>query len=99
MIFVLRLYKGGIFSGGKGKGVKKVPGTTRNQHDKEIVFTWWTCRGNPIAHAERLAMRGDGKGDGGFAYFDLTQRHYQGLEAGRDYGFGRGHEPIICGAI
>lgn len=31
--------------------------------------------------------------------FLLLQRHFQGRESTRDYGFGRGFEPIIVGAV
>lgn len=79
MIYVLRLFY--------GKAIGKKP-------DKVIKFTWWTCRGNPIAYADRQAMY-----RGNFQSMELLQRHYHGRESTRDYGFGRGFEPIMVGSV
>jgi hypothetical protein len=54
-------------------------------------FTWWTCKGNPLDYADRLAIPSPCRS------MQLLQRHYNGRMA--DYGYGRGYEPIMVGTI
>ena len=62
--------------------------------DVVIVFTWWGCRGNPIDHADRQSVY-----RGNFRSMELLQRHFAGRESTRNYGYGRGYEPIMVGSV
>ena len=62
--------------------------------DKVIIFTWWTCQANPIDFSDRRAVYA-----GNFQSMELLRRHFYGRESTRDYGYGRGYEPIIVGAV
>ena len=84
MIFELRLYKKGCL----GKKPNKV-----------ITFTWWSCKGNCIGHADGLALYSGHAGDGGFATMELLERHFYGPEKNRDYGWGQGYEPVMVGTV
>ena len=56
----------------------------------KLIFTDHTCKGRPIAYADRKSCNYDS--------MELLQRHFSGYEKNRDYGYGRGYEPIIVGA-
>ena len=83
MIYELRLFDGRVTGGKPNKVVK---------------FTWWSCQGNCIGHADRLSFQGNG-GSGGFRSMQLLERHFHGPEVNRNYGYGRGYEPIIVGSV
>lgn len=68
--------------------ISRQEGTPKQQ---TVKFTHFTCNGKPIQHAERLMS--------GFDRFQLLERHFEGREATRDYGYGRGYEPIIVGSV
>jgi hypothetical protein len=71
----------------EGKSVGQKP-------NKVINFTWYTCQGNPIGFTEHKIVYA-----GNFANFQLLERHFEGRESTRDYGYGRGFEPIYLGSI
>ena len=60
---------------------------------KIVKFTWWTCKGNSIGHADRIALRA------GADHLQLLERHFQGVLATHNYGYGRGYEPICVGSV
>ena len=63
---------------------KKMPKRT-------VIFTHYGCSGNPIGYAEDLIR--------GFDRFQLLEKHFEGVESTRDYGYGVGYEPIIVGSV
>ena len=79
MIFELRLFRGNA---------------THQKPDRVIIFTWWTCRGNPIDYADRQSIY-----LGNYQSMELLQRHFHGRESIRNYGYGRGYEPVIVGTV
>ena len=91
--YVARFYKGGIFCRGKGKGVKPCEDDPhRNQHDAEFVFTDDDCLGNRVRFAEdhgRFSLKGT------FETFSLCED----TGGDKDYGFGKGLDPIATGCL
>ena len=79
MIYELRLFKGNAI---------------HHQADKVVKFTHHGCNGNPIQHADRLAIY-----KGNFQSMELLERHFYGRESTRNYGWGIGYEPIIVGSV
>ena len=60
---------------------------------KVVKFTTCTCNGNAVGYADRVALSSR------FDTMQLLERHFYGPEAKRDYGYGRGYEPIMVGSI
>ena len=54
-----------------------------------IRFTDQDCESSPGAHADRLSR--------GWDDFELLEFHETGPESSRDYGYGKGFEPILVG--
>ena len=60
---------------------------------KTVKFTSHTCGDNPVGWIDTHFHTG------WFDFFELLERHFQGFESTRDYGFGKGYEPIMVGCI
>ena len=65
---------------------------TGHKPDRIVHFTSNKCQNNPIGYADQLALSGN------FQSMQLLERHFEGREADRDYGYGRGFEPVIVGS-
>ena len=61
--------------------------------DKPFImsFTDEVCRGKPVQYAESLMA--------GFDRFQLLEKHFDGPESTKDYGYGVGYEPIMVGSV